>query len=91
VKGCCGHGNEPLGSVKTLGRFWLAEKLVASQRLLSSKLLSTEQVSALNMNSNLYIHHHVDYKNTPWPLVSKRTIPTKRPPLVCEVSANFCR
>jgi hypothetical protein len=23
-------------------------------------------------------------------LIRKRTIPTKRPPLVCEVSANFC-
>jgi hypothetical protein len=27
---------------------------------------------------------------TPWPLVRKRTIPTERPPLVGEVSANFC-
>jgi hypothetical protein len=26
---------------------------------------------------------------TPWPLVRKRTIPTERPPLVGEVSANF--
>jgi hypothetical protein len=23
-------------------------------------------------------------------LVRKRTVPTERPPLVCEVSANFC-
>jgi hypothetical protein len=29
-------------------------------------------------------------KKTPWPLVRKRTIPTERPPLVGEVSANFC-
>jgi hypothetical protein len=29
-------------------------------------------------------------KQTPWPVVRKRTIPTKRPPLVGEVSANFC-
>jgi hypothetical protein len=28
---------------------------------------------------------------TPWPLVRKRTIPTERPPLVGEVSANFLR
>jgi hypothetical protein len=27
---------------------------------------------------------------TPWPLVRKRTIPPERPPLVGEVSANFC-
>jgi hypothetical protein len=27
---------------------------------------------------------------TPWILVRKRTIPTERPPLVGEVSANFC-
>jgi hypothetical protein len=30
-------------------------------------------------------------KTTPWPLVRKRTIPTERPPLVGEVSANFLR
>jgi hypothetical protein len=28
-------------------------------------------------------------KQTPWPLVRVRTIPTERPPLVGEVSANF--
>jgi hypothetical protein len=27
---------------------------------------------------------------TPWLVVHKRTIPTERPPLVNEVSANFC-
>jgi hypothetical protein len=27
---------------------------------------------------------------TPWLVVRKRTIPTKRPPLASEVSANFC-
>jgi hypothetical protein len=31
-----------------------------------------------------------DGYHTPWPLVRKRTIPTERPPLVGEVSANFC-
>jgi hypothetical protein len=30
------------------------------------------------------------YKKTPWLLVRKRTIPTERPPLVGEVSGNFC-
>jgi hypothetical protein len=29
-------------------------------------------------------------KQTPWPLVHERTIPTERPPLVDEFSANFC-
>jgi hypothetical protein len=29
-------------------------------------------------------------KITPWLLVRKRTIPTERPPLVGQVSANFC-
>jgi hypothetical protein len=29
-------------------------------------------------------------KKTPWPLVHKRTIPTEEPPLIGEVSANFC-
>jgi hypothetical protein len=29
-------------------------------------------------------------KLTPWPLVRKRIIPTERPPLVGEVSDNFC-
>jgi hypothetical protein len=27
---------------------------------------------------------------TPWLVVCKRTIPTERPPLVSEASANFC-
>jgi hypothetical protein len=30
------------------------------------------------------------HKKTPWPLVRKRTIPTERPPLFGEVSANVC-
>jgi hypothetical protein len=29
-------------------------------------------------------------KKTPWLVVRKRTIPTERPPLVSEASANFC-
>jgi hypothetical protein len=29
-------------------------------------------------------------KHSTWPVVRKRTIPTERPPLVGEVSANFC-
>jgi hypothetical protein len=34
--------------------------------------------------------NHVTKKKPPWPLVGKRTIPTERPPLAGEVSANFC-
>jgi hypothetical protein len=30
------------------------------------------------------------FYGTPWLLVRKRNIPTERPPLVGEVSANFC-
>jgi hypothetical protein len=30
-------------------------------------------------------------KKTPWPLVRKRTIPTERPQLVGQVSANYLR
>jgi hypothetical protein len=46
-----------------------------------------------------HAHRHVNIRATrfilnnfitPWPLVRKRTIPTERPPLVGEVSANFC-
>jgi hypothetical protein len=34
---------------------------------------------------------HVTYiKQTPWPLVRKRTTPADRPPLVGEVIGNFC-
>jgi hypothetical protein len=29
-------------------------------------------------------------KESPWPLVIERTVPTERPQLVGEVSANFC-
>jgi hypothetical protein len=33
---------------------------------------------------------HMDTTTTPWLVVRKRTIPTERPPLVSEASANFC-
>jgi hypothetical protein len=36
------------------------------------------------------IDYKLQEKKTPWLLVRKRTIPTERPPLVGEVSANFC-
>jgi hypothetical protein len=41
------------------------------------------KVNSSNGNNNLSLR-------TLWPLVRKRTIPTERPPLVGEVSANFC-
>jgi hypothetical protein len=48
------------------------------------------------LDNKLYFHRHVDYshsnktkqKQSPWPVVRKRTIPTELPPLVGEVSAN---
>jgi hypothetical protein len=39
---------------------------------------------------DMQIAENYKKKKTPWPLVHKRTIPTERPPLVGEVSANFC-
>jgi hypothetical protein len=46
----------------------------------------------LRTHTNLWTLTHTvkNLKKTPWPLVRKRTIPTERPPLVGEVSANFC-
>jgi hypothetical protein len=40
---------------------------------------------------HIITHTHPKTKlKTPWLVVRKRTIPTERPPLVSEVSANFC-
>jgi hypothetical protein len=38
-----------------------------------------------------YLHRSPAGRRTPWLVVRKRTIPTERPPLVSEVSANFLR
>jgi hypothetical protein len=46
--------------------------------------LSDQQVP-----KNKYVHK-TKKKKTPWLVVRKRTIPTEQPPLVSEVSANFC-
>jgi hypothetical protein len=37
----------------------------------------------------LYALRNNNNNKTPWPFVRKQTIPTERPPLVSEVSANF--
>jgi hypothetical protein len=36
VEGSCEHGDEPSGSLKLLGIFWMAAQLAASQEGLSS-------------------------------------------------------
>jgi hypothetical protein len=46
------------------------------------------QISHPILNAEKRIHLYLK-KKTPWLLVLKRTIPTERPPLVGEVSANF--
>jgi hypothetical protein len=35
-------------------------------------------------------HNFLQEKKIPWPVFRQRSIPTERPPLVGEVSANFC-
>jgi hypothetical protein len=37
-----------------------------------------------------YNHHYINNNNNSVALVGEQTIPTERPPLVSEVSANFC-
>jgi hypothetical protein len=49
--------------------------------------ISTLHIYPLMAESQLTLSN---IKETPWLLVRKRTIPTERPPLVGEVSANFC-
>jgi hypothetical protein len=39
VAGCCGHGNEILGSVKCGWNYWLAERLLASKSDLCSVMI----------------------------------------------------
>jgi hypothetical protein len=48
--------------------------------------------SSKNVGKGLQIEEclYIQLKKTLWPK-SARTIPTERPPLVGEVSANFCR
>jgi hypothetical protein len=43
------------------------------------------------LGNKIYIfrYEHEQNKQTPWLLVRQQTIPTERPPLVGEVSANF--
>jgi hypothetical protein len=66
--------------------------------LCSIKLSSSQQIKAEDRHIR---GHHIEYLHVVIPclqylltyamaLVRKRTIPTERPPLVGEVSANFC-
>ena len=41
-------------------------------------------------NTTFYVYLHFLYNKNSVALVRERTIPTERPPLVGEVSANFC-
>jgi hypothetical protein len=50
-----------------------------------------EEKRRYQLTSSLVHHVIVTDPKTPWLLVRTRTIPTERPPLVGEVSANFCR
>jgi hypothetical protein len=40
-------------------------------------------------HTDTYIHAYKQTKQTPWPLVRKRIIPTERPPLVCEINCQL--
>jgi hypothetical protein len=44
---------------------------------------------ALGVPNSVHVPLNNKNKQTPWPVVRKRTIPTERPPLVGEVNANF--
>jgi hypothetical protein len=52
----------------------------------------TEQRAALlyKSHSETLRMFEEEYGKTPWPLAIERIIPTQRPPLVGEDSANFC-
>jgi hypothetical protein len=52
-------------------------------------LLDSEILTVVTDYEDLY-YYRLKLNQTPWPLVRKRTIPTERPPLLGEVSANFC-
>jgi hypothetical protein len=49
------------------------------------------EVSKIRTSVNDYVMMYIKKtKKSPWLVVRKRTIPTERPPLVSEASANFC-
>jgi hypothetical protein len=65
--------------------FFFILKNVSEAGLLSLSLCKkSTQLGSIDRDSPCLI------PKTPWPLVRKRTILTDRPPLVGEVSANFC-
>jgi hypothetical protein len=53
--------------------------------LLSMKFTRLLQLQQLLMNKHPLITNKQTNKQTPWPLVRERTIPTERPPLVDEI------
>jgi hypothetical protein len=51
----------------------------------SSKTLVLTRVTRRNIAEDGILHSQKQNKQTPWPLVRERTIPTERPPLVDEI------
>jgi hypothetical protein len=73
----CQPGMKPWPSTHSLSLYWLSYPVARKGSILNYFVIF-EQLSKKKKTK------------TPWLLVRKRTVPTKRPPLVSEVSANFC-
>jgi hypothetical protein len=65
------------GKILTLGRFSIG------QSAQGNSILSANLLSLYEQNVKIIMKHKP--KQTPWPLVRKRTIPTERSPLVGEI------
>jgi hypothetical protein len=67
---------------------------IISRKVLSCKTTRIILYGYFNMSERKVLfqttRHFKNKKQTPWPVVRKRTIPTERSPLAGEVSANFC-
>jgi hypothetical protein len=53
------------------------------------KIYITCKISSVTRGRSCAVKNSMYFQYTPWILVRKRTIPTERPPLVGQVSANF--
>jgi hypothetical protein len=67
---------------------WLSNLMSCGSALndITGRQMETHTCELLYVSTGLMLCH----KKTPWLLVRKWTIPTERPPLVGEISANFC-
>jgi hypothetical protein len=54
------------------------------------EMVITENLNILHIWIPTIVFLNNKQKQIPWSLVRERTIPTESPPLVGEVSANFC-